>query len=99
MVGSDHRRLRPQLRSTQGLLSRMSPASSRKRIDPCHPFAIVLRADDGAAPLVLQSARDADEATVAFHAENQRLTQLRVVGDLLLVQQQKTRTLLREPLR
>jgi hypothetical protein len=99
MVGSDHHRSRPRLRGTQGLLSRMSPAIIQKRIDPRDPFVIVLRADDGAASLVLQSARDADEATVTFHAEKQRLTQLRVVGDLLLVQQQKTRTLLREPLR
>jgi len=77
----------------------MSPASTRKRIDSRDPFAIVLRADDAGAPVVLQSARDADGATIAFHAEKQRLTQLRVVGELLLVQQQTARTLLREPLR
>jgi hypothetical protein len=77
----------------------MSPAPMRKRVDSRDPFAIVLRADDAAAAVVLQSARDADGATIAFHAEKQRLTQLRVVGDLLLVQQKKARTLLREPLR
>jgi len=71
----------------------------RKRTDPFEPFAIVLRTDDAAEPVVLQSARDADGATVAFHAEKQRLMKLRVVGDLLLVQQKKARTLLREPLR
>ena len=77
----------------------MSPAPMRKRTDPFEPFAIVLRTDDAAEPVVLQSARDADGATVAFHAEKQRLMKLRVVGDLLLVQQKKARTLLREPLR
>ena len=77
----------------------MSPASTRKRIDPRDPFAIVLRAEDAAAPVVLQSARDADRATVAYQTEKQRLTQRRVVGELLLVHQQTARTLLREPLR
>jgi hypothetical protein len=77
----------------------MSPARMLERIDPRDPFAIVFRADDAAAPVVLQSARDADGATVAFHIEKQRLTRRRVVGDLLLVHQQKARTLLWEPLR
>ena len=77
----------------------MNPARRLTRLDPRDPFAIVLRVDDVAAPVVLQSARDADRATVAFHAEKQRLTQRRVVGDLLLVQQKKARTLLWEPLR
>jgi hypothetical protein len=70
-----------------------------KRIDPFDPFAIVLRADDAAAPVVLQSARDADGATIAFHTEKQQLKQQQVVGDLLLVRQgEGARTLLREPL-
>ena len=77
----------------------MSPAGMRKRIDPRDPFAIVLRADDAAASVVLQSARDADSATIAFQTEKQRLTQRRVVGDLLLMHQKKARTLLWEPLR
>ena len=85
--------------SAEGLPSKMSPARRPTRIDPLDPFAIVLRTDSAAAPVVLQSARDADRATVAFHAEKQRLQQRRVVGDLLLVHQQKARTLLWEPLR
>ena len=76
----------------------MSPARMRKRIDPCDPFAIVLRADDAATSVVLQSARDANGATVAFHIEKQRLKQCQVLGDRLLVHQQKARTLLWEPL-
>ena len=74
----------------------MNSARTQKRIDPRDPFAIVLRAEDAAAPVVLQSARDADGATVAYQTEKQ---QRRVVGDLLLVHQQKARTLLWEPLR
>ena len=77
----------------------MSSVRMLERIDPRDPFAIVLRADDTAAPVILQTARDADGATVAFQTERQRLKQRRVVGDLLLVHQKKARTLLREPLR
>ena len=77
----------------------MSPVRMLKRIDPVDPFAIVLRADDAAEPVVLQSARDANGATVAFHTEKQRLKQRRVVGDLLLVHQKKAQTLLWESLR
>ena len=99
MVGSFHRRPRPPLRNAEGALSRMNRARTLKRIDRLDPFAIVLRADEAAAPVVLQSARDADEATVAFHSERQRLKQCRVVGDLLLMRQGKgARKLLREPL-
>ena len=85
--------------SAERVQSRMSPACIRKRTDPRDPFAIVLRTDAAAAPVVLQSARDADRATVAFHAEKQRLQQRRVVGDLLLVHLPDARTLLWERLR
>ena len=78
----------------------MSPVQRRKRIDPVDPFAIVLRAWDTAEPVVLQSARDADGATVAFHAERCRLTHQQVVGELLLMRQgEDARTLLWERLR
>ena len=77
----------------------MSPARPLTRLDPCDPFAIVLRAAGAAAPVILQSARDADGATVAFYAEKWRLQQRRVVGDLLLVHLPDARTLLWEPLR
>ena len=78
----------------------MNPVHMRKRIDPVDPFAIVLRAWDAAEPVVLQSARDADGATVAFDAERCWLAQQQVVGDLLLMRQGKgARTLLWEPLR
>ena len=78
----------------------MSPVRMLKRIDPVDPFAIVLRAWDTAEPVVLQSARDVDGATVAYYAERQRLKHNQVVGDLLLVRQgEDARTLLWEPLR
>src|SRR4051812_31204103 len=62
------------MRRTEGVPSRMNPAPPLQRIDPRGPFAIVLRGDDAAASVVLQSARDADGATVAFYAERRRLT-------------------------
>jgi hypothetical protein len=78
----------------------MNPARPLQRIDPRGPFAIVLRGDDAAASVVLQSARDADGATVAFYAERRRLTHQQVVGDLLLVRQgEDAQTLLWESLR
>jgi hypothetical protein len=78
----------------------MSPVRVLKRTDPCDPFAIVLRAYDAAEPVVLQSARDADGATVAFYAERRRLTHKQVVGELLLMRQgAEARTLLWERLR
>ena len=76
----------------------MSPARPLTRIDPRDPFAVMLRTHESAAPVILQSARDANRATIAFHAEKQRLMQRRVEGDLLLMHQQHARTLLREPL-
>ena len=77
----------------------MSPVRSVKRIDPIDPFAIVLRPVGATAPVVLQSAPDADKATVAFYTERQRLRHTHVVGDLLLVRQgQDARPLLWESL-
>jgi hypothetical protein len=76
----------------------MSPARRLTPVNPYDPFVIALRARD-AAIVLLQSARDADAATMAFHTEKQRLTQRRVEGDLLLMHQQEARTLLWEPLR
>ena len=65
----------------------MSPVRIVKRTDPVDPFAIVLRPVGAAEPVMLQSARDANGATMAFDAERQRLTQTHVEGDLLLVRQ------------
>ena len=67
----------------------MSPIRMLKRTDPNDPFASVLREEDAAESVLLQSARDANAATVIFDAERRRLRQCRVAGDLLLVQQQQ----------
>ena len=87
------------LRNTKGNASRMDPAPMPERIAPSDPFAVVLRAEDATGPVVLQSALDANGATVAFHTERQRLKQQHVVGELLVMRQgASARTLLREPL-
>jgi len=75
----------------------MSPVRTLKRSNPGDPFAVVLRPVDSTEPVVLQSARDASTATVAFDAERQRLKHTHVVGHLLLVRQgQDARPLLWE---
>jgi hypothetical protein len=77
----------------------MSPVRIVKRIDPLDLFAIILRPVGATDPVVLQSARDANGATMAFDAERQRLRHTHVVGDLLLVRQgQDARPLLWESL-
>jgi hypothetical protein len=50
--------------------------------DPCHPFAILLVPAPGAHPLVVASADTADRATIAFHAEWQRLMRERAQGEV-----------------
>jgi hypothetical protein len=77
----------------------MSTVRTRRRIDPTAPYAIVLRAYDAAEPVVLRSAHDADAATAAFSAERRRRTPERVVGHLLVRQDEGTRPLLPEALR
>jgi hypothetical protein len=62
-------------------------------------FNVVLATDDPVAAVVLHSAPTADEATIAFHQERQRLIQDVVRGELLVVHHHdETRMLLREPL-
>jgi hypothetical protein len=62
-------------------------------------FTVVLAHEATATAVVLDSARDADQATIAFHQTRQRLLRDRVQGELVMVQHdQDARTLLREPL-
>ena len=62
-------------------------------------FTVVLAPADSAEPVVLDSAADADQATIAFHQTRQRLLRDRVRGELVMVQHdQDARALLREPL-
>ena len=65
-----------------------------------HPFAVVLLRAGAREPVVLHTLADANQATLAFHAELQRLTEQRIGGDLRLVQHTELpRTLLRQPVR
>jgi hypothetical protein len=62
-------------------------------------FNIVLANEETAEAVVLDSAPDADQATIAYHRTRQRLLHERVRGELVLVQHnQGARLLLREPL-
>jgi hypothetical protein len=48
-------------------------------------FEIVFRPDADDAPIPLESASDADQATLAFHAQVQRLMREGVPGELVIV--------------
>ena len=62
-------------------------------------FNVVLANEDTAEAVVLDSAPDADQATIAFHQARQRLIHERVRGELVIVQHNRdARLLLREPL-
>jgi hypothetical protein len=77
----------------------MSTVYRQVRIDSLDPFHVVLQAAGARSSVVLHTARDADQATIAFHVVRERLTRDQVAGDLLLLEQEKEpRTLLREPL-
>ena len=77
----------------------MSSVTRQVRIDSADPFHVVLQAAGARSPVVLRTAPDANEATIAFHVARQRLTRDQVAGDLVLLvrQDEEPRTLLREP--
>jgi hypothetical protein len=63
-------------------------------------FEIVWQAASADAPIVLQSAADANEATVAYHEELARLRMQEAPGELLVRNGDRVRPpLLRQPLR
>ncbi len=70
-----------------------------KQVRP-DPFAVVLQGAGARELVVLHTVADANQATLAFHAELQRLTEQRIGGDLRVVQhaEELPRTLLRQPL-
>ena len=81
------------------------PMPSLMPSDPSHRepalarFTIVLANEETAEAVVLDSAPDANQATIAFHQTRQRLLQERVRGELVLVHHDRgARMLLREPL-
>ncbi len=48
-------------------------------------YEIVLRPDTDGAPIALESVHDANEATLAFHTQLQRLKREGTTGELLLL--------------
>ena len=56
-----------------------------KRRNPSKSYDIVLRSDPDAAPISLESVSDANEATLAFHIQMQRLACEGTTGELVLL--------------
>jgi hypothetical protein len=55
------------------------------RTIPEKSYDIVLRTPTGEAPVPLESVSDADEATLAFHMQFERLTLEGTTGELVLL--------------
>jgi hypothetical protein len=53
-------------------------------VHPSHPFEIVWRTSPAEEPIVLRSAADANEATMAFHEELARLRRQDATGELMM---------------
>jgi hypothetical protein len=68
-------------------------------------FEIVFRPDSDEAPIPLESVIDANQATVAFHAQVQRLMREGTTGELVLMNRHgneeflEGNAVLRQPLR
>ena len=68
-------------------------------------FEIVFRPDTDEAPIPLESVGDADQATMAFHAQVQRLMREGTPGELVLMNRHGNQdslegsAVLRQPLR
>ena len=68
-------------------------------------FEIVFRPDTDEAPISLESAVDADQATMAFHAQFRRLMREGTPGELVIMNHHERRgfaegnAVLRQPLR
>ena len=68
-------------------------------------FEIVFRPDTDEAAIPLESVSDADQATMAFHAQAQRLMREGNPGELMIVNHQgnknshESRAVLRQPVR
>jgi hypothetical protein len=68
-------------------------------MQPSHRFDVVLQPSLPEAPIVLRSAIDPNQATLAFHEELQRLTTQGAIGELILLRYNDVPTrLLRHPL-
>ena len=66
---------------------------------PAHQFEVVLQSSSADEPIVLRTATDPNEATMAFHQELQRLRTQGATGEVLMrIDDQPQRPLLRQPL-
>jgi hypothetical protein len=77
------------------------PPHPRSRQTPAQPrsFEVQLQPCVACEPVVLCTAPDADRATLAFHAERQRLITHQIPGELLVIRHDAApHTLLRESL-
>jgi hypothetical protein len=78
----------------------MTVRSGRARI-----FEIVFRPDTDDAPIPLESVSDADQATMVFHAQEQRLKHEGTPGELVIMNHHgnqgslEGRAVLRQPVR
>jgi hypothetical protein len=78
---------------------RHSLGSTVQQYHPSHRFAVGLQASSADEPIVLRSAADPNNATIAFHEELQRLTTQGTTGELLMWNHHKGHTpILRQPL-
>ena len=76
-----------------------SQGSAMHQHHPSHRFEVVLQASSADEPIVLRSAADPNNATIAFHEELQRLTTQGATGELLMWNHRKGHTpILRQPL-
>ena len=74
-----------------------SPPRSHQTPAQPQPFEVQLQPCAACEPVVLCRAPDADRATLAFHAERQRLLTHRIPGELRVIRHNGTpHTLLRE---
>ena len=72
----------------------------RQKSSRLHPFDVVLKPCVACEPVVLRTAHDADRATLAFHAEWQRLLNQEIAGELLLIyHDEEPRIVLHESMR
>jgi len=91
-----------------GIASDESGAESRGEVvhsGRIRRFEIIFRPDTGEAPIPLESVADANQATMAFHSQAQRLMRAGIPGELVIVNHhgnqgsREGNAVLRQPLR
>jgi hypothetical protein len=91
-----------------GVASDESGAESRGEVvhsGRIRRFEIIFRPDAGEVPIPLESVADANQATIAFHSQAQRLMRAGTPGELIIVNHhgnqdpREGNAVLRQPLR